>query len=379
MLAVIHGNDVDLIDAMRRGDADAQQKFKAKYEALLFEICRMFTPNEKSAASALKDLLLSPNFPDFFAGYDGRASVQTFASKVLKDGFLFERLRAIIRRDKEIGIEEFAAFFRRDIARKVKRRIANPELHEDAVNWVLEQVIKNDRGQLAVWAEQADSPAFVITKLEYLAQDFRNSGDAPVEGRKRQLPECVKRMEKLEQAVFRQIYFHHVSSTQLIVLALARDFAGVDAQKVIEAKVKVEATLSQNGYSQSDVFEPATDSIDERVDIASGMAAETDPNFAMDMAEEERQRAAFRQALLAAARELAPREQLYLLKQLEGKPSRTIARELNIRVEEVYQLTRIVQGKLRKKLLSSEAAKNLMATVSGNDKYIDAAPSGKVG
>ena len=235
---------------------------------------------------------------------------------------------------------------------------------------MLEQVLRNERQQLAIWAEQARAPGFVVTKLTLLASDFLRSSDAPSEVRRRDLPEAIAALTPFDRAVFAQFYWYHAASAREIMYGLVSFFPGTTELTVLDARIRVQAALKSNpqpfSVDVASADEPAGDGNGPRIQPSIEPTAHT----AIEDAEAwEFLRAALFRATIEAR--LSRRERQYLELLLDGQPSRCIAKKMGEPVEAIYKMARNVRAKLRTQLLDAPAAKNLMASVTGNDAFLE--------
>jgi len=362
--------DRDLIVEMSRGDRDAQRLFVDRHLSTLTRVCTAVTPAH-AVAAALDEMRASESFGALFADYDDEASLGAFAQAVVVNGWLFPRLMRRLGEDAENRADEFEAFFRAPVRRILRRftedsqRPLPPgrhnlvtvgeELRRDGFQWVFEQVLRNDRQQLRAFAAAAQSPSYVLYKLRRLVSDFFDSQDAPMERRRRGLPECLETVSAFEKDVFKQYYWSRAGSASAALLALKPAYGDATEDDVLRARTKVEAVLQQHGGAYP-ALRPILAEPSDEADSAAADAPE-EPFEAEQMS-------AFRGALLQAARNFAPSEVLYLMHLLRGRPSREIAQQMRLPVDDVYALGRRVLNKLRKELASHPAAVNLMATLS---------------
>ena len=357
-----------LVLAVAAGDPAAADIFKGRHAALLEWICGSVTPDARSKANAYRELAASADLEAVFAGYDGRATWRTFVIAAVVGRFLFPRLLGRLRRDPAGHAHEFEGFFRDEIARAVRAFVKGRELREDAAQWVWEQLLDDECRQLKTFADEARTPAFVVVKLKRLAQDFLNSRAAPAEGRRRTLPDALAEAPAFDQAVYKQFYWWHAASAGIALLALRPRHPEATEAMVREARLRIEAILKAHGGSlvvdrrPINIYKTNEDGDETLVDVAI-----SDPAVPF----EEVERAAFRRAVFEAARDLTDREKLCLLKRLQGKAAGEIARDLGIANPEAYDLMRKVVDKLRRALSSHPAARERIATVTGDDAYVD--------
>jgi RNA polymerase primary sigma factor len=360
-------SDRALLAAALRGDDGAAQALAQSLADLVWTACRRVTAGVAEAEDAFGAIMtsLQANRFERLRGYDGRAQVRVYAALVVRD-LLSERTINLLVTDAARGWSAFEAFFGDDIRRMIVRMLpgtAHQLNREDAYQSVCESLLRNDHQRLRAYSGRGSPSGFVLQAVENLVIDFVRTVIP-----RRRLPAAIQRLGELDQAVFRLVYWEHISADPAVLLRhLGRPGAAAPTLvDVADALARVRRDVPP-GYHPEARREGQTVSLSAAEEVAVAGGAE---DFAVRTPEQnlvETETSSLLDQAIGVLQQVLPRlaaaERLYLQLALTGQPAREIARIVGCPAEEIHKLAQKVKKRLRDEMGDHEAVKKWRLSV----------------
>jgi RNA polymerase primary sigma factor len=353
-----------LVAAALRGDAAAAAALTRVAADLVWTACVRLTPGRAETEAAFRDVMAALRADDFarLKGYDARARLRVYMALVVRD-LMSERVVKLLALDVDRGWRAFEAFFSADMRRMILRMLPgadHQQNREDAYQSLCESLLRNDLQRLRAYSGRGSPSGFILHVIENLVIDYVRT-IMP----RRRLPAAILRLNELDQAIFRLIYWDRLAPQPSALLArLARTEPMPTAAIVAEAIGRVRAALPP-GYHAEGHGQTVDLSAADEVALAGGAE-----DFAVPTPEDELvegQAACLLEQALGALQQVLPRldaaERLYLQLALTGQPAREIARLLGLPAETVHKLAQKVKKRLRDEIGGEEAVRKWRLSV----------------
>jgi RNA polymerase sigma factor (sigma-70 family) len=356
--------DQELLHAALAGDPEAAVELTRAAADLVWSACLRVTRTRAETEAAFRDVMTGLRAGAFarLKGYDGRARVRVYMALVVRD-LLAERLVRLLALDAERGWRAFEAFFCDDMRRIILRLLPgsyHQQDREDAYQSVCEALLKNDLQRLRAYSGRGSPSGFILQIIENLIIDYVRT-ILP----RRRLPAAIGRLAKLDQSIFRLLYWERLAPDTAVLLShLARAEVPASGAAVGEAIARVRAALPSGFHAR-----PPAQTIDISAADTWGVAGGAE-DFVVPTPEEqlvEGQTACLLEQALAALQQALPRldaaERLYLQLALTGAPAREIAPLLGMPVGHIHKLAQRVKKRLREEIGAEEAIKKWRLSV----------------
>ena len=363
-MTVCSDPDQQTLQAALRGDAEAGAALTRAAADLVWTACVRVTRTRAETEEAFRDVMTGLRADGFarLKGYDGRAHVRIYMALVVRD-LLSERLVGLLALDADRGWRAFQAFFSDDMRRMILRMlpgIDHRQNREDAYQSVCEALLKNDLQRLRAYSGRGSPSGFILQIIENLVIDYVRT-IVP----RRRLPAAIQRLAKLDQSIFRLLYWdRHAPDPAALLVHLARTEAPPTTGAIAEAIARVRAALPLDYHAQAPGQTIDISAADEW-ELACGAE-----DFAVPTPEEQLvngQATRLLDQALIALRQALPRldaaERLYLQLALTGQPAREIAPLLGLPVGDVHKLAQRVKKRLRDEIGAEEAIKKWRLSV----------------
>lgn len=271
----INNPDLDLVERLLRGDVDARSAFEERISSSITEACAARSVDVRSAREAQHDIWTAFRAENYswLGKWDGRGSL--LVSVTLEVGNrLVLRIPPLLRSNPDKGFSAFVGAFSKSIQRQIADRYAfrfeREEVFQEIYLLLWEEHPKEEKRDGPCWRlksfeEPGSFAAFVRVVVDRLLTDILR-GEI---GRPR-LPERVAKLPKLEQEIFKALFWERVSPDATALMA-------VIAWRVPGATPAAVAAAYRNlrGHIPVRLFlpRPADVSTDALVDAGDGAGA----------------------------------------------------------------------------------------------------------
>lgn len=192
-----------LLEAVLAGDAASWVLFQKAMANPVWTVCRHGSPNDTAATEHFHAVfadLAADNF-QLLREYNAASRIETYLQLCARN-IVARRVVKLFEQPGHAAWPAFEAFFKSDIKKRIARRLPRPALWEDAYQYVALGLIQNDYGRLKEAQGKDSVPAFVMTVVRNLVEDFARSdisrGPRP--------PAAILELPALERLVFDLVY-----------------------------------------------------------------------------------------------------------------------------------------------------------------------------
>jgi hypothetical protein len=217
--------DLDLVERLLRGDAEARSTFEERISSSITKACAARSVDARSASEAEHDIWTAFRAENYswLGEWDGRGSLLVFVTLKIGDR-LVRRIPPLLRSNPEKGFLAFIGVFNKSIRQQIAERHARQadrdEAFQDIFLELWEEHPKEEKRDGPCWRlktfeEPGSFVAFVRVLVDRLLTDMLR-GEI---GRLR-LPECVARLPKLEQAIFQALFWDRVAPDATALMAV---------------------------------------------------------------------------------------------------------------------------------------------------------------
>jgi hypothetical protein len=217
--------DLDFVERLLRGDVEARSTFENRISSSITAACAARSVDARSAREAEHDIWTAFRAENYswLAKWDGRGSLLVFVTLEIGDR-LVRRIPPLLRSNPEKGFSAFIGVFGQSIQQLIAERHARQADRDEAFQNIFlelwEEHPKEEKRDGPCWRlksfeEPGSFVAFVRVTVDRLLIDMLR-GEI---GRLR-LPACVAKLPKLEQAIFRALFWERVAPDATALMAV---------------------------------------------------------------------------------------------------------------------------------------------------------------
>jgi RNA polymerase primary sigma factor len=334
--------DLAIVRALLAAKPGGWEAFVRHVQSDIYTACRLVSPPAEADDTFLEILaqLRANNFARL-AKFDGRATLASYLRLEVRD-LLAQRVTRLFAVDRNRAWQVFEHFFKADIlrisARYFRALPGSGELDEDRYHEIASHLIEDGYRRILAYDGHGSFGGYVLGVVRNLCIDLLRR-DLP----RRRLPAAVKRLPKLEQEVFRQLYWENCPRDRLPAALAARMGEAVAPDAVARAVSAVMAVLPPGFGAEPE--RPRMVSLSAAAEDAGDAGELVDdrdsPEDDMIAREKETALEEASEALRAAVSALPTDIRLYLQHVMAHEPPlapRDIARLMARPVGEIYKL-----------------------------------------